>query len=34
MPTKRIYPGYDIPGYNERLSKSIKRYELALSEKF
>jgi hypothetical protein len=28
MPTKRIYPGYDIPGYHERLSKSIKRYGL------
>jgi hypothetical protein len=28
MPTKRIYPGYDIPGYHERLSKAIKRYGL------
>jgi hypothetical protein len=28
MPTKRIYPGYDIPGYHERLSKSIRRYGL------
>ena len=28
MATKRIYPGYDIPGYRERLYKSIKRYGL------
>lgn len=28
MPTKRIYPGYDIPGYQERLRNAISRHGL------